>query len=479
MVPRFNKLGQRGYSLVEVMVGVGILGILVLVGLSAYQYFNKETQQKISELNATQQFALLTKDLLSFSESAGLSTLYLNMPIRVRDCEPGRPCLSERGTVPATDCPEGQQCPAVPGWVPVATDSIPRSLQNQPCTQFYRDSFGRLITKPAFPDTSTSFELTPSFRDFRHSSADRDLTLTWPLLDETSAPLLLLKVRSISSYFSLNGGMSFGRESLLSSANADPTMMTAVFDSEMSPKEAEGFVGYPMLFYGAQFQGHFAYYYAHSILACADNVEACLREVADKVYRNPDGGELPVSIRNSITARSFVINLRPIDQTSAFFSEIYSRVNVPAGEDLTGCHYSWGAKQEASQYLFPSGLLSIYNTNVPISEVNPDSRGYFNPTAYNKYAAYEMPNSSNQAPFAQLLPVDLIRYSIERTDSGGDRSPKRDLVARLWHATEEKKITKITNLTAPFYFTRKLGSSEFGIEYSPRPPKVATPGESQ
>ena len=78
-----------------------------------------------------------------------------------------------------------------------------------------------------------------------------------------------------------------------------------------------------------------------------------------------------------------------------------------------------------------------------------------------------MPASSNKDPYGQLIPVDIIRYSVEKIEIGEGKS-KYDLVAQLWHATNIKKLVKISKLSAPFYFTRKLGTNEIGMEYSPK-----------
>ena len=445
---------QDGYTMVEISIATAILGILVMVGIQAYLYFNKGTQQKVAELSTIQQFNLLTKDMLGFSESAGLSTIYLNMPVRIQSCEAGRPCLRQRAMVGTEE-----------QWVDVATNEIPQIVRDEQCLQFYRDSHGKPLFKPAFPGATGSSEEISTFRDFNYTPGDKELALTWPMIDKNSAPFLLMKVRNVADFFSLNAGLSFSRDSLHSNFSDSSEFRAAVFDSSMSAEQAQQYVGYPMLFYGSQYQSHFGLYSATSIISCREDRDKCLQEIEAKIYKNPSGTGLPVSISSRITQNSFVISLRPIDQSASFFSEIYDRVNVPAGTSASGCQHAWGNKQDAAQYIFPNGLLSIYNSAVPASDVNTDSHNYYNPSSYNKYAAYEMANSSNQDPFAQLIPIDLIRYSIEPSA----RSNKGlDLVAQLWHATEVKKLLKISNLSAPFYFTRKLGSSEFGIEYSPK-----------
>lgn len=457
--------GQAGYSLMEITVAVGITAIVALIGAQAFQYFNKQTKGKITELNTIQQFNLLTKDMLSFSESAGLSTLYFNMPVRLKNCEEGRPCVRHLKSVPVTDCPAGQTCPPRDQWSALTTEEIPAVVKDEQCLQFYRDSHGKPVDKPAFVNTSTATELAGTFRNFNYTSSGIEAFHTWPLVDETSAPLLIVKLKNVGDYFSLNSAMSIGRDFIRSNNGDQPAFRAAVFDSSMSASTAAKYVGTPMLFYGSQNQGHFAYYYAASILPCRDNREACLQEILTNIY---DADAITPNIEAGITDQSFVIGLRPFDMTTSYFSEAVQRTNVP-----DECKYSWAARQDASQYFFPNGLMSIWNPAVPDSDINPDTRNYYNPTSYHKYAAFSMPDGDRNPSFGQLLPVDFIRYGVEKIRLPRNKT-RLDLVAHTWHETEEKKLTKITNLTNTFWFTRKLGSNEFGVDYSPKAERDTT-----
>lgn len=472
MAPSHNRdqlLNEDGYTLAEIMVAAAITGLVTVLGLQAYNFLNKETKGKVAELNKIQEFNLLTKDMLSFSESAGLSTLYLNVPVRIKNCEEGKPCLRQLKQVTEESCEEGTTCPTVEKWITVPESKLPKQIKNQECAQFYRNSFGRLENKKAFPETEGSTEAISSFQNFNFTSTSEEFHLTWPLEDETSAPIVLLKVRNISHFLSLNPGMSFSRDSLKSTTSSDDNFRAAVFDSSMSPEEMSLYEGYPVLFYGSQDQSHFAFYYISSIKSCkGEEREQCLREIANKIYAPTSSeGTLPVTITSKITDSSYVIGLRPIDMETPYFQEVYSSLNVPTGTGPSGCEYSWGGTQDKSNYLFPNGRLSLFDPIVAVSDANPDSGGYYNPTLYNKYAAYEMPGSNSRDPYGQLIPVDFIRYSVEKTVIGPDKQ-RLDLVANLWHATKMKKQIKISKLDAPFYFTRKLGTSEIGIEYSPK-----------
>lgn len=462
-----HAFNEFGYSLAEIMIATAITAVVTLLGFQAYTFLNKETKDRVAELNSVQQFNLLTKDLLSFSESAGLSTLYLNVPVPIKNCEEGKPCLRQLKRVLADACTEGADCASSEKWLPVPEDKLPHQIKNQKCVQFYTDNFGQPENKKAFPDTEGSTEMVARFHDFSFTSTSEQFHFTWPLENENSTPLILLKVRNIGHYFSLNPGMSFSRDSLRSAASADVSLRAAVFDSNMTPAEVKLYEGYPVLFYGSQNQGHFAYYFISSVSSCRENRDACLEEIATKIYTSPSGGELPASMTAKITDSSYVLGLRPIEMDSPFFSDFYDRLNVPEGTGVTGCQYSWGGTQDPNNFLFPNGLLSVFDPSSPASDANPDARNYYNPTLYNKYAAYEMPGSSNRDPYGQLIPVDIIRYSVEKIQIGEGKE-RYDLVAQLWHATNIKKLVKISKLSAPFLFTRKLGTSEIGMEYSPK-----------
>lgn len=450
---------EQGYGLTEIMVAMGISALVLLLGTQAYQYFTDQTKVELSKLDDVQQFNLLTKDMLGFSESAGLSTLYFNLPVKIKDCAPDTPCLNTLND-------DGS-------FSGVAEANLPDALRSQTCAQFFRDSFGVPVNKRAY---TNSLEMVASFRDYNANLAGRDLYFTWPMKDENSAPFTLLKLRDVSMFLTL-APMQFGREHLFTSG-AD--RFKAVFKTTMPTEQIQKFQGYPFLFYGSKYQGHFGFYAARSVLTCKGQHQACLDAFTQGVY-NPATNAPPGTpfALSDFTDDTVVMGLEKINMGGSdsgagpadFFGDLYARLNLP-----DDCQYSWGGTQNKAQWLFPSGMLSIFNPVDANKDVNADATGYYNLQLYNKHATIETAASNTdpgKAPYGYLVPVDIIRYSVE---SAGVTNQHKALVARLWHLTEVKKLTKITHLKSPLYFTRKMGSSEFGIQYNPNAPVAPTAG---
>lgn len=433
----YESFNQQGHSLAELVIASAISLGVALGGYHAYTYFNNQTKTELTKLSDVQQFNALTKDMLRFAESAGISTLYLNLPVAAKSCEDNRPCLRALSEAGAWENPT----------------NVPGVVQSETCLQFFRDSLGKPINKHAYPPTDSkplSEELQGMFRNYNVITKTGETYFTWPLKDENSVPFLLMKVRDIGAHFKLVGTPKFQFDR----ANLRPGSTTSVFESPLSPDQAKKFVGYPFVLYGSKNQGQFGIYVAHEIVPCRDDKLNCATILNNNMY---NGGYVEADITNEM----FVLDIRPIDMEKPFFAEIYSRLNH--GSD---CTFSWGGTQASSNYLFPNGLLSIYNSVNSAANINADSSKYYHPMLYNKHASIEAAIHDLGSPsYAYALPIDLIRYSVDKVGTTAGQT-RYSLISQLWHLTDTKKLIKISHLKAPLWFSRKLGSSELGIWYN-------------
>lgn len=433
----YHASNQRGHSLAELVIASAITIAIAAGGFKAYTYFNTQTKKELTKLSDVQQFNALTKDMLRFAESAGISTLYLNLPVEVRDCEDNKPCLrslDESGN-----------------WQNNA--QIPAAAQGETCLQFFRDSLGRPIHKNAYPPTESkpsSEEMIGTFRNYNITVKTGETYFTWPLQNEESVPFLLMKVRDVGAHFKLVGTpkFQFDRTNLVSGSTL------AAFESPLSADQAKKFIGYPFVFYGSKNQGQFGVYAAHDIISCRDNKASCASKLNSEMH---DGGYVEADITNDM----FLLDIQPLDMSRPFFSEIYSRLSIPSS-----CQFQWAGQQSSSEFLFPNGKLSIFNAVNSSANINPDGNKYFHPMLYNKHASIEAAVHDLGIPaYAYALPIDLIRYSVEKHSTKAD-ADRFSLVSELWHLTETKKLVKISHLKAPIWFSRKLGSTELGIWYN-------------
>jgi len=63
---------QRGFTLVEIMVSVAIMGIVTYAGVSAYQYFMGQSKKELKKLDDISEFTLFAKDIAKLAEGAGI-----------------------------------------------------------------------------------------------------------------------------------------------------------------------------------------------------------------------------------------------------------------------------------------------------------------------------------------------------------------------------------------------------------------------
>lgn len=90
----FKQLkNSKGFTLVEMLIASAIMVVVVAGGYQAYNYFNQQTVKEAKKMDQVSEFTALTKDLISFTEGAGISTFYLNMPIKVTSCAENEPCV--------------------------------------------------------------------------------------------------------------------------------------------------------------------------------------------------------------------------------------------------------------------------------------------------------------------------------------------------------------------------------------------------
>jgi hypothetical protein len=420
------------------MVATGIMAVVVLGGFQAYQYFNKETIKEAKKMDDISEFNALTKDLVNFTEGAGISTFYLNQPVKTKNCNDSEPCVRQLA---------GQN------FIPF-TGTLPIGLNGNDCMQFYSDASGQIEGKQAFPGKTTWGEKIWKQKNLELSEA-QELYATWIIKDETSPPFLMAKTRDASLFLKILVGGSVARSRTEEGLHGG--LNYAFFETDSPTASIASLKGYPFLIYNALYNNHFTIQYADDIIACKDNRSSCIN-LMNKVA-NPDllSDDLSIAtrIKGVFPGKIFAIRFRPIDFQTPFFKNIVDRQLLPSS-----CLSSWGdGAQSPSDYFFPTKVLSVSK-----NPADPDSELATNPINLlylPKFAGTrEMPDVKG---IYVAMPIDIVSLKAEATTTPGTSQ----LVSELWHHTEIKKRIKIHKLKTPFTITRKLGTPEMGMWYNP------------
>jgi prepilin-type N-terminal cleavage/methylation domain-containing protein len=434
---------EKGFTIVEMLIAAAIMVVVVMGGISAYNHFRSQTVVEISKMDDISQFNLLTKDLITFSEGAGISTFYLNMPIKTTNCTDDLPCVRQLDNKNFVTPPGG----------------VPNELSGKDCIQFYKDAEGKLESKLAYPGLATNKDKIWDNPEIELASMTQELYATWVLKDPTSPPFLMMKTRDSSVHLRLlrHPSITTTRTGNQNAYN----ILYAAFESDSDVEVIKNLKGYPFLIYNSTYISHYTIQFAEDIIDCKSRLTECkniTKNIAPNDIQSSTQANFGPKVGASETNKVFLIKFSPIDFTQPFFQNIYTRNDVPAD-----CQSSWGGEgfQDSAQYLFPTKALSI---SADASDTGSDIIG---PTPVNvlhlNHYAVDKPFRDVQKGVMVALPIDIITFKIEQPTS----ADQKNLVTELWHHTEIKKKTKIYNLKSPFILTRKLGSQELGIWYNP------------
>lgn len=428
-------LHQKGFTLVEMVIAAGIMTVVVFGGFKAFEYFNSQTKKEAKKMDDISEFNALTKDLVSFTEGAGISTFYLNLPIKTQGCNETEPCVREL---------TGEKFVA-----PISP--IPNNLSATNCMQFYKDAKGQAESKIAFPG-KTYVDKVWGPKEIE-LSLTQELYATWVLKDTSSPPFLMMKSRDSSLYLSqLSGSFQL--------AVGNYGLNHVFYESDSSKDALLKLQGYPFLTYNSLMTNQYLIQYAAEIVSCEDQKDKCVT-----LMRKTDPGGSPsnwsdaaigLNTGTSFPSKVFAIEFKPVDFNEPYFKEIFDRQSLP-----TNCLTKWGdGKQATSGSFFPSSSLSISSTSTDLAadtiNLNPVNQLFLNKHTMDRT------NKSQKGSWV-TLPIDIITYRIEQRANSQDLQ----LVSQMWHPTEIKKKIKIHQLKAPFTLTRKLGSPEMGIWYNP------------
>lgn len=453
---KFQKnLSQNGFTLVEVIVAVGLVGLVTLGAFKTYQFFVKETHKEIVLMGDLTEFNQLTRDLLKFSEGAGVSTVYLNLPYKISNCDSnkGEPCLMKMV--------DGK-------FAPTESADVPSVLTKKSCGQFYKESMGTLSGRKAYAGRSSN-DVLMQIEDIQVKiPTDIELMATWPLIDEQSTPFLLMKMREGGLFLNM---LKKPTEVSRSTNLSHKKVTHAFFEYELNPDDpklgihnVKKMLGYPFLIYNSFLPAHFTIQYAHEIISCREKRSECLKiinNINPSVNESSTDDALSSDFSTKFPDNVFAVDFKAISFENPFFSKIIENQKLPSD-----CYSVWDPlKQDAKNYFFPSAAYSVHEVN-PSSISDLAGSDPLNVLHLNHYYTgvnlTGMGTAINKGVMI-AVPLDIISYKVEKALNGKDMK----LVSELWHATEIKKKTKIEKLKGPFMMTRKLGSSELGIWYNP------------
>lgn len=432
---------SKGFTLVEMTIASAIMILVVAGGYQAYQYFNTQTVKEAKKMDQVSEFSALTKDLITFTEGAGISTFYLNLPIKTKSCAENEPCIKQ-----------------LDGEAFVTPSSLPANLAANTCVQFYKDAKGVLESKLAYPGKPFTDKLW-SNKEIELPSTE-NLYATWTIKDETSAPLIMMKTRDASIFLKqIRGAVQVS----MIHESSHQGLKHSFFLSDSSKEQIKELQNYPFLIYNTVYPSQYNIQEAEQIISCAEDKNLCLsliekaRGPIPSIIRNNDAiiANMLTVPPGSFPNKVFAIKFKAMDFKQPFFKDIVDRQNLSAS-----CKSQWGdGKQEANSYFFPSSVLSVS----PSADDTSNELNHFplNTLYIGKYTFSRGVDTIATSYVA--VPIDIITFRAEAT-----AEPEvYQLVSQLWHPTDIKKKIKIHKLTSPFVVSRKLGSSEMGIWYNP------------
>jgi hypothetical protein len=421
------------------MVAMGIMSVVVFGAFQAYLFFSGQTAKEAKKMDDISEFNALTKDLISFTEGAGISTFYLNLPVKSTGCNDTEPCVRKLN----------EQTFSTP------TSALPAGLSANACVQFYKDATGKLDSKPAFIGKPAADKVWAP-RDLE-LTGDEELYATWIIKDETSPPFMMVKSRDSSIFLKyLTGSAVLKSRSGTAGESTHQGLLHSFYESDTAVETMDKLQGYPFLIYNALYSNQYSIRYAEEIVSCRDRRTDCINLIKKLSPTLPTSdAAISLAIGGNFPDKIFAINFREIDFQAPFFKNIFDRQSLPSS-----CLSSWGnGVQPASGHYFPSKVLSV---SLDPDEIDSEiDKNPVNLVYLGKYI-FKKTNAATKGIYV-ALPIDIITFKAELATAPSTYQ----LVSELWHHTEIKKKTKIHKLSAPFTISRKIGSAEMGIWYNP------------
>ena len=474
----------------EVMVAGGILSLVLLSAGGAYRFFNKETKKEFQKMDKISEFNQLTRDLMKFTEGAGISTAYLNFPVRIRGCTfdsagfPKEPCVAK----------------VVDGKLVAPSESdFPDQWKGAACTQFFKDGRGSLVQRRAYPGKARN-DLLNIIEDKQvKSNPSVELVAAWPMIDENSAPFLMLKQKDNAQYFTMlkgppseiskitdlavNGGE--GKQYSFFEVKVDDA--NSAVETENINKVISSSLNVPFLIYNAFFTNHYTIQYVADIKSCRDNYSFCQKELKD-ISRTTgsdfsrtglsNDAALSLDLATNYPKNVFAVKFKAIELhegsnvTDPYFRPIFKDPATGVQRLPSDCLSAWDInKQGVAEYFFPSKSYSISSTDAVSSDITgSDPLNILYLSHYYTSVGLAGISSATAKGVMVAVPIDIITYRVLLKGNANTSTAVRNLIARRWYppgTTPLKDALRIQHLQNPFVVTRRIGTPEMGIWYNP------------
>ena len=446
---KFKVLEDKGFSLAEVMIASAIMGGVVLLGYSLLSNFNSFTKKEAIKFENISEYSLLVKEMSKIVESADLSRSYLNFPVPVM-------CSSAlNSNLPCVRAIDGAS-----QWGPVNQSQLPDNLRGAgKCVQFFQDAMGKLGEKSAFPGLPNwNKEITKYFDPFNFSSQGTELYATWPLVDEDSMPFYLLK----------RGEEVLTLQMDLSSVVTPSTH--AYFYSNYEHSRLKALIGKALLVYSGVYPEQYTVKAIETVEPCESL--ACVSAAGAAYGIAIDASNVDTRIKDR--AKLFKVKLVSIPESDPFFTLNNKYESLPSD-----CKSDWDSKRQSSKFFFfPSKAMSV-TTEADGTDLDANMLNFHGNDIKIQKLAHYYNNKLNGSSIigehvdrglVNAVPIDVVRYRIVP----GSKEGQKTLISEMYNLFEFSSLTPfkrkvlLQNLKAPVFFTRKIGSDEFGTWYNPQ-----------
>lgn len=445
---RINK-NQAGFSMIEVMFAVGLLAMVLYSFYKLPVMFKHNESKVVSIVTKDRLFKGFSQGFIEVAERSDVAMRFQNLPIPTA-CAPRKPCVRE-----------------------LTSDGVfaDASVSEIGSIQFLRDEYGELDARPAAgPSSPSRVRIRKPFA-FSSQLLNGEFYATWPMFDETTEPLVLMKRSAVPDHFFM--------DDMFANSNRDLNRWVIVRGTRPGI-DVKAIENRPMLVYNVNDFAHYTVQRVAEAKECKANnnqfMDECYARAAefapgfnrDTTLFSRDGSptvDTPFRDMDFYLVRLETYGISDLQYTvptTAASNRDPSRNFLPfPGIAPSG----WGGGQDAGLYLFPTQVLSLFEEGSSVA-----SSDLVAPVDAKRFGHYLHVLGSDYNGKIAFLPIDIVSYRIEKqmvtNDQGLSVEDKQKRKILVLHTLgSQSSVVALADIGKDdvIMFARKLGRSELAV----------------